>query len=100
MTTRPGALAGVVGISIVVVLISAFLWTIGLLLGSPFMASPPSRDGVVGGAVLRVVAVLLWAVPVVAAWQQLGRTAARTTAVVMGTCLAVSLTAAAVIGLW
>jgi len=100
MPTRRYAVATVVGMAIVVTLISAFLWTIGFLLGSEFMAAHPSPEGVVGGAALRVVAVLLWALPVVAAWQQLGRRAARTTAVVMGTCLAVALTAAAVTGLW
>ena len=98
--TRRGATVAVVGSSVVVVLISVFVWVYGLLLGSEFMASTPSRANVATGAVLRVVAVLIWGVPVAIAWQELGRRAARTTALVLGACLVAGLTLAAVIGVW
>jgi len=100
MPTRVGDHLAVVAVGIIAVLISAFLWVIGLILGSPFMASPPTREGVIGGAVLRVVAVLMWGFPVVVAWQRLGRRAARTTAVVMGSCLVAALALVAVVGVW
>ena len=100
MTTRRGAVAAVVGVSIVVVALSTFLWVIGDLMSSGFMASNPSPDKVIEGHVLQVVAVLLWVVPVADAWHHLGRRAAGTTALVLGPCLAACLTFAAVIGVW
>lgn len=100
MTTRRWGLAAVVFVSIVTVLVSAFLWVIGLIGGSGFMASTPSQGAVVGGVVVRVIAVLLWGLPVVVARQELGARAARTTAVLLGSCLAVALTLTLLGSLW
>ncbi|WP_456843795.1 hypothetical protein [Cellulomonas sp. P5_C6] len=101
MTSRRWALLAVVGVSLLVVApMSGFLWFIGLLMGSPFMASMPSHADVVEGGALRAIAVLVWAVPIAVAWQQLGVRAARKAAVVVGTVVAVSLAVCALTGLW
>ncbi|NUU19151.1 hypothetical protein HP550_18030 [Cellulomonas humilata] len=100
MSRRGWSIVQVVTVGIAMVPLSAFLWFESALLGHPFMASQPSPTGVVISRVLLAVAVLVWGVPVVVAWRQLGRQAAGMTGAIMGAGLISGLALVTITGAW